>query len=421
MSARVLKRIRKTNEEYNISVAAGSSISSLHGKSDSEIFVIDRRGSKSAKRKAEKELVPKARRQFTSSTEKLLIKRTGDKLKQRLTTQNVEVPTKVLAVSSDLWDNEVFGSSSKLASLEEGSSSSRHPSSRRIRATDKTGNRLPAKPKYLKVAVPGMSYNPSKQDHQQALAAALALQLKKERELEQAQGTSQSVSAASGESLFSPHGDASGCASACFEDGTEDGSVVSDSSNESGSKNENDGDDQQTARLNSDGSHSGRKSSQKQKLTRAQRNKIKNRRIVEAQKRQDQACRAMLSSIDDLPALVRSVEQDEQVCATERALRRAHREQLKAEQQQEAISAMTYVEAGSVPLSDELGASHIGPSSANPCSSLRRLVPKGAPVQQTLGAMQHSGAASKPDRRKRRAYEKPYGSKNLVWIPKYKY
>lgn len=221
-----------------------------------------------------------------------------------------------------------------------------------------------------------LSYNPAFEEHQEALAEAFALELKKrEEDKRKADGRLQSVPAI----------------------------PVGQLDDEEDEDDEEEGDEEEDA---ADGSRPLRGLSRRKsmKLTRAQRNKIRARNIAGFTASIEKGEKDIVRSIDNVPALLRDIAADEQRRETEKELRR-----LRDEEARLAAGAMSYEEAGLVPLSDELG------------GSLRALLPKGVLIKTLEADMRKSGKLLAKDRRALRRGEKPHGGKNIRWVAKHKY
>jgi nucleolar protein 53 len=239
----------------------------------------------------------------------------------------------------------------------------------------KPGQRKPSRvqgipQKKLTVAPGGQSYNPSFSDHQDAVAEALALELKKREEEERNRKTD---------------------APPVLSDLTKLVSVGFDG----------DESDEEDEYEDENGLLVKRKRTEK--LTRAQRNKIRARNIAAHEKAKAKQEKGILKSIDMLPHVLRTLEEEEKYKEEMKKLR-----ETKKKEAMES-TAMTYEDAGHVPLSDELR------------GSLRTLKPKGSTLKIQVSRMRATGDMMRPDRRKRKTYEKPHADKKIKWIPKYKY
>lgn len=114
----------------------------------------------------------------------------------------------------------------------------------------------------------------------------------------------------------------------------------------------------------------------------------------------------LLKELDALPRHVRDVEAREKRLEDRRAFVTLLRQNAAEDAQNEK---MTYDEADSVPLSDELN------------GSLRTIVPKGRAIVDQTNAMRANGALMARDRRTRKTKEKPHAGKKVKWVARYKY
>ena len=146
----------------------------------------------------------------------------------------------------------------------------------------------------------------------------------------------------------------------------------------------------------------GRKNNEKK--TRAERNKM---RKHSEQKQEALKVKAEKKLHEDL----RSVKAISKEIATEEQQRNIARKAAKAllKEKNSQSPAMTYDEAGSVLLTDEL------------TGSLRTLRPELCPIKSHIASMISNGDAISKDARKRKAYEKPHAGKQIKWVAKYKY
>jgi hypothetical protein len=212
-----------------------------------------------------------------------------------------------------------------------------------------------------------LSYNPSFDQHQGALAEALAIELRKR---EKDSNTTQLPTVPP---MVSTAGNLD------EEDSDEDDSV--------------DGEDKAPRGLS--------RRQKEGKLTRAQRNRIRSRNIAGFEASIAKSGKDILKSIDNLPAILKELEREEQLKETEAQLRA-----LKAEP---SVETMSYEEAGLVPLSDELR------------GSLRSLVPRGVLVKTLESDMRGTGKLMSRARRAKKTKEAPFGAKRIKWVARHKY
>lgn len=228
-----------------------------------------------------------------------------------------------------------------------------------------------------RLPLPGQSYNPSVEDHRKVLNEALAHEQKKIAEAERIDSLV----------LINPNNSIDK-----FE-------LSDDGSDDSEGEEDEEGD-------GTTGKSYGKLSrKQRTKMTRAQRNKIKARNMAEYEKSKETVETSVLKAIEGLPGLLKGMAKEERQLAA----RHQQEKKLKAAREaEEARPKLGSNEVGQVALSDELS------------GSLRSLIPKSVGVVDQTNHMTESGDLMRRDRRKRRAYEKPHGAKNVVWIPKYK-
>ena len=89
------------------------------------------------------------------------------------------------------------------------------------------------------------------------------------------------------------------------------------------------------------------------KLTRAQRNKMRSKRISGYERTLEDRQRTLEKGLDALPKHLKSIEAEEAQLQAKKDFRAAQRA-AELEAQEAALTAMTYADAGTVPLTDEL-------------------------------------------------------------------
>lgn len=357
MSKRREKRIAETSAEFEEQRSRQTEVSVVNSRSNDELFVVDRTGSKSARRRVVKEQVALATNQPVSKTERALLK----KIERKAKTQNDVKPVTTLvvgqgpssAVLSDIWAND------------------NSDSGIRIKKPTVTI------PRAKKVAGPGFSYNPSPSSHQDVLAEALALEIKKrEKDIRDSRAA---------QFKKGIHAELSDLTKSVLVD--------------SGDEGDDDDDDYDLGEKNSDVA----KRKQKEKKTRAQRNKERKRKDIDSERILDQIEKNVLKSIDKLPSIIKSIEMEETKAAAMKELRK-----VKAQSSVD-MTALSYEEAGSVPLSDELS------------GSLRRIIPKGSMINSAVSKLKSTGAISFRDKFKRKKGDSLHKTKKVKWVAKYKY
>ena len=110
----------------------------------------------------------------------------------------------------------------------------------------------------------------------------------------------------------------------------------------------------------------------------------------------------LATAINNVDKHLKTLEDEERIKESKRELK-ALQKQTKADP-----AALTYAEAGAVPLSDELR------------GSIRAIKPKGLLVVDKVNEMRESGELTARTR-KRRHFDNPHGARKVVWVPKYKY
>lgn len=348
------KRQRRQNEiaeEYANHTIISNDQAILSAKADDDLFVIDRSGSKSSKKKIAKQEVAtlEGRRSLAENRliSKIISGKIGSSRKKQLTSEK-DVGNGL----TDLWSHDDYGVEDVAVKQSK---------------------------KKLKVARPGQSYNPSVTDHQDVLAEALALQILKDEKDAKSKGSLVPIQTAA----------------VYFQDDSDD----------------SDEDKEETDyQLNSEEANGGGctavvKNNFKQnvKLTKAQRNKQRTKKANKFNEDLQKQEKNLLKSIDNIPLIMKeitAIEAENEIKVTLKASR---------QQDNQDSTAMTFEEAGAIPLTDELK------------GSLRCLRPKGSNLYDQVSKMRTAGDLMDVHRRKRTAYEKPHGGKRIKWVAKYKY
>jgi hypothetical protein len=144
------------------------------------------------------------------------------------------------------------------------------------------------------------------------------------------------------------------------------------------------------------------------KLTRAQRNKMRSKRILGYEKNLAERQNALDKDLAFLPKHIKSIEVEETLRKAQKEFQVAQKA-AKLEAERAALTAMNYADAGTVPLTDELH------------GSLRLIQPKGISLADQSALMTAAGDLADRNRRNRQKHEKPHAGKKVVWIPKYKH
>lgn len=171
MSSKRQKRISASAEEYADHISRMSVIQSIRAKPDEELFVVDRSGSQNSRKKIAKEL--------RISADKSGVENIVSVVERKLVKRSVARGPKIAKFSesdsalSDIWDADasVIPVDANILSR-----------SRKSRSV----NALSAK---ITVAIKGQSYNPSHNDHQDALAEALAVEIRKREHDQKTKGS----------------------------------------------------------------------------------------------------------------------------------------------------------------------------------------------------------------------------------------
>lgn len=163
MSSKRQKRISASAEEYANHISTLSVSQNLRAQADDELFVVDRAGSQASRKRIERQIKVRSNdktgvESIVSNVEKKLVKRVvarGIKLVKAIEPESALV---------DIWDMD----ESQIVPVDVNILTR----SRKSRSQ----NLLSAK---INVAIKGQSYNPSHNDHQDALAEALAVEIRK--------------------------------------------------------------------------------------------------------------------------------------------------------------------------------------------------------------------------------------------------
>lgn len=130
--------------------------------------------------------------------------------------------------------------------------------------------------------------------------------------------------------------------------------------------------------------------------TRAQRNKIRERKTKEHLERHQKAAKKLTHDLQRVKSITKElvVQETKNVVDVK---------------QQSKLSVMSYNDAGAVLLTDEL------------TGNLRTLKPVVCPIKSHIMAMVETGELVGKNNRKRRAYEKPHQAKQVKWVARHKY
>jgi len=349
-SRKRLRRQEVAAEEYYVSRQEVVDDAVYASKHDEELFMIDKMGSKSSKRRIEKQILNRSNGNPLSKTEKKLI---GKILSKEKKIEHTAIKPSHEQYC-DLWNQDVYV------------------------GTEEKAHKPKTRSKVLKVAGPGQSYNPSIEDHQNIIAEALALEIKKQEIDAKTKGPLDTNLSVFTQSIM------------ILQDDDEEGSAY-----EMDEVNDN----EDIAVI-----QSARKIKWRQKLTRTERNKIRNRKAMAFDKSIRDQQKELLNSITNIPKILKEIRSDEQQNELNNLLRQQqqHRELCMEK-------GMSYEEAGAIPLTDELD------------GSLRTLIPKGLPLQDQIIRMRNTGDLMRTDRRSRKVRDVPHKGKRVKWVAKYKY
>jgi hypothetical protein len=359
------ERIQEISQDFLDYHATKQLENGLKAKENDELYTVDRTGSIGRRRKMNKiqELKDEGK-YIVSKTEKKLI----EKLAKKTKTPVVDDKNGKLI---DIWGEE--GNSIIVANRK----SSRIHSVPTVKKSSK-----------LVPAIPGQSYNPSSEHHQEAILKAHETTFKKEQE--------DIKNKIIHNQIHNTH-IVDEVANTLIRDGN-DSLLTNNQSDESDDSDEDDND-------NSDVKRNRLTRKQRTKLTQAQRNKARERKKMQFERNKALLAKKMMKTLNHLPSIVKELEKLEKS-------KKALKDEIKRKKQQtltEEQQKLSYEEAGNVPLSDELN------------GSLRKLKPKGSLLVGQVSKMVNSGDVLSKDRRKRKNKEKPHGAKRVVWTPKYKY
>lgn len=357
------RRIKETNEEYEAAVQSSSAQARVENAPDDILFTIDTAGSRTAKRKIASQIGSVVAgdkmvvRSFVSKADKALVKRLQlEKLNEKgnVDINNSKGKIDIVGKLGDLWgDDSIAANESYFSNKKKGGVIAR------IR--------------------PGQSYNPSFSDHQEALAEALALEIKNKEKRERV---------IEGFEKSSAHGNYGGAHDSSSDEESYD-SVSDDDENKSVSDN--------ISKKN--------KANSGNRLTTAQRNKEKAKKLARYLKVLAKKEKELLKDIAKAPEIAKELDREASRMKVNREL-----EEIRKEQRSATASYVELLEfeSGLTPLSDELR------------GSLRTVIPKGSALTSQVNMLRSDGKVLK-NRRKRRPNEKPHGAKRQVWVPKQKF
>ena len=380
----------------------------LESRADDDLFKIDRTGSKTAKRKIVKAKTNESEGASVSLVERRLIAKKMAELEKKKNKgggggEGGGKSKPNASVLTDLWSDDgmvvpkAASVSARVSRVNTddmvGADVNNKKKSTKAPLTLKHEKELKEKnmSKRVKPAIPGMSYNPSSDAHQDALAEALALTIRKREE------DALNVKVVDRRGL-------SELTKTLLTNESDDSDNDSDDDSEGSDDSEDDDGDGSADGVGPDGKKRNKLPRRaREKKTQAQRNKEKAKKLKVAEQKKAQKEKNMLKVLSNIPDLIKKIDQEETKRQAQKKLRKMLLENAKD------TSSLTYAESGAVPLSDELK------------GSLRQVTPKGSAIVSQVDKMRETGDLMSRDRRKKRAYERPHKGERVVWIPKYKY
>lgn len=352
------KRIAEVTELIQNDIIAKNEINSVAAKGNDDLFVLDTTGSKSAKKRVLKSqddaIKPNSR---VSKTEQRLVQKVLSKKEISVSrgaksTSIAQNSTQLVKSNvEDLWGDTI---SSSLVNKR----NKKLPVDKSIRSVR------------TKAPIAGQSYNPSVKGHQEALTLASTLEQEKRKKDEREKGAMDTTVSEFTKSLIKADSDSESDSDDESEDGTVELKLIRDK--------------------------------QKEKMTKAQRNKQRRHKETLHQHVVEKASKRLLADLDSLPSVLKSIRREE-------AKTKAKSKKKSNIVVEEPV--LTYLGAGTIPLSDELH------------GSIRQLMPKkNCLLAEEIEKLQANKEITVQGRRRRRGGEKnPYGPKKVKWIPKHKY
>jgi hypothetical protein len=435
MSKKREKRIRETNEQYEDQIAKSSALQNFEITETEQLFVLDREGSQSKRKKVIKELLPKEKGTYVSPVEQKLIekiKKNGKKPKYGEGIVEVRRKKSSFVVSrenlADLWEETSEETSSATSSASAGG----------------------IKKKPLRVAFPGQSYHPTMKDHQTILAEAVAIETKLK---EASSSGSKSSSSVPAEYLLNNihlnNQTAKDITSLLLLDSYQNnGKEENDNSDDTDSDSSDDeaeGDDN-NQEVDENGEIIKKKLKKTpERKTKAKRNRQKALNIEKSEKSKKQTQKKLDHSIDTLKKILKEIKEDDVSLKDsqeekskikrkklrqneKKAITLSERNKLyrsgsapKGDQEPSDSTELVLVDSdeeennrlrpydiSSVPLSDELN------------SSLRMIIPKGIAVKDYMHEMIDNGFMNAKRLKGFKPRDHPYLARKVKWIPKYK-
>ena len=400
---RVLKRVSESVAEYDDAVAEKALENAVASRTDSDLYVVDRDGSRNMRRKLNKAANNSSLvslfgggsdegEKVVSKVEQKIVNKIRNKqasIVQKINDFVVGNDKKKCVGLSDLWADEAEEVIKVKATL-----NSKYSANNKIQ---RRSTSIPSSDiRKSNVPLSGLSYNPSPEDHMNAIAAASVVTIKKFKEDEK------NIKKRDIQNILTSHDTTNDIAKIL---------INGSSKNENIEKSDDDDDDDDEEEEEEDdlsftsGSIVNRLSrKERNRKTRAQLNKQRKLKKEEFLLQQQKEREKMERAVNNMPTLLKQYTKKLENNAKEKIAIKHLKEETAA-----FNNVIDYHEAGNVPLSDELN------------GSLRKIKPKGVVIKNQIHKMITSGDVMSRDRRIRHHHEKPHGEKRQVWIPKYKY
>jgi len=362
------QRIAQLDREIDEDVVNQLPREALQSKSDEELFVIDQKGSISSRRRIEQKEIKKA----------TIPKGEKKKIAKILHKKSLDIQASHVHSNQQIYD--MWGSTSTSAST----------SDHVVRTKEQTKS-VPLSATIL----PGMSYNPSKEDHRKVVKKAVEIESKKIEKEEREKQIGLLYTQNSIVSVARPFSDV-------FDD--LEGPAILDEDDDDDDDDEVDSADDD----NDDDDVDKKTKKQKSKITKSERNRKrehKERVFLENQTRKE---KSLLKAIGTATTLVKDLSKTQKLKNNQK-LEVEKKKQEAAASQKDRLINMSYDDAGQVPLSDELG------------GSLRTMIPKGNRAKDLMKWKIEKGDMLQKGARKRKAFEKPHAKKKIKWISSIKH
>jgi len=384
MSKKRVRRIAETNELYENAKLESSAIEKLQSRDDSALFSIDRSGSKAGRKKLVTELIPKKENTFVSPTERILINKIiqdkKENKKRKIYGENIVIEkNKKLDINlEDIWGTSPAQSSKSIIQFKSIATITSTGKKRRVEQAKKS----------LKIALPGQSYHPTVEDHQNVVAEAVAMEIKRQDAMT-ANALTRPSNILNNKEI-----------TAMFLSGE---NFVPDDSDDNSDNEEYD--ENALENFDANGIRLRRRVVKNKKMTQAQKNRKRNLRQVQTESRRQKTQEQLLKEIDHVDKYQAELDALEVKKAAEKEIR----DQWVATKKLEAEShTLTPKDIPTVPLSDELN------------GSLRTIKPKGIAVIDRTNAMLDAAKFVERTKHLRKHGENPHGARRVKWIPKYK-